>query len=105
MASPPVQLQKRALSLNTIPRRHPTEAYLPCLVALPSTSLAHEAEIVQEASSVIPVSSRYSFSDNCNDAACMFSSRCAIEEVPGMGSIIGDRFSRSEERRVGKECR
>ena len=30
---------------------------------------------VQEASSVIPVSSRYSFSDNCNDVACMFSSR------------------------------
>ncbi len=49
--------------------------------------------LVQEASSAIPVSSRYSSSVNCNDAACTFSSRCAIEEVPGMGSIIGDRFS------------
>jgi suppressor of ftsI len=34
-----------------------------------------EAGLVQEASSVIPVSSRYSSSDNCNDAARMFSSR------------------------------
>jgi len=30
---------------------------------------------------------------NCNDAACTFSSRCTIDVVPGMGSIIGDRLS------------
>ena len=50
-------------------------------------------EPVQEASSAIPVSSKLSSSVNCNDAACTFSSRCAIEEVPGIGSTIGDRFS------------
>jgi hypothetical protein len=66
---------------------------LPCLATLSSTSRADEADLVQEASSVIPVSSKYSFSDSCKDAACTFSARCAVEEVPGMGSIIGDRFS------------
>jgi len=49
--------------------------------------------LVQEANSAIPVSSRYSASVNCNDAADTFSSRCATEEVPGMGSMTGDRFS------------
>ena len=47
----------------------------------------------QEASSAIPISSKNSSSVNCSDAACTFSSRCKIDEVPGMGSIIGDRFS------------
>jgi hypothetical protein len=47
----------------------------------------------QEASAAIPLSSEYSSSVNRKDAACTFSSRWATEEVPGMGSIIGDRFS------------
>src|SRR5262249_45435325 len=38
-------------------------------------------------------SSRYSPSVNRRDAARTFSSRCSIEEVPGMGNVTGDRFS------------
>jgi len=30
---------------------------------------------------------------NSMRAAAMFSSRCATEDVPGMGSMLGDRFS------------
>src|SRR3979411_1428855 len=40
-----------------------------------------------------PVSCMYSSSFNRNDAASTFSSRCSIDEVPGIGSIIGERFS------------
>src|SRR5436305_9244929 len=47
----------------------------------------------QEASAAIPLSSRYCSSVNCSAAACTFSARCASEDVPGMGSITGDRFS------------
>ena len=42
---------------------------------------------------VIPVSSRFSSSVNRKEAACTFSSRCSIEEVPGIGSMMGDRLS------------
>ena len=57
--------------------------------------LGNDAEnsYVQEASSVTPVSSRYSSSVNRKEAACRFSSRCLIEEVPGIGSMTGDRFN------------
>src|SRR6266850_1683049 len=39
------------------------------------------------------VSSRYSSSLNRREAPRTFSSRGTIEEVPGIGSMIGDRFS------------
>ena len=39
------------------------------------------------------VSSRYSSSVNRKEAARTFSSRCSIEEVPGMGSTTADRFN------------
>src|SRR5260370_22336474 len=48
---------------------------------------------VQEASSATPASCWYSWSLNRNDAASTFSSRCLTDEVPGMGSITGERFS------------
>ena len=37
--------------------------------------------------------SSYSASDKRREAAATFCSRCSIEEVPGMGSIMGDRRS------------
>src|SRR2546429_2486110 len=42
-------------------------------------------------SSGIRESSSYSRSDRRREAAATFSSRCSIEEVPGMGSMMGDR--------------
>jgi hypothetical protein len=52
-----------------------------------------ERSYVQEASSVTPVNSRYSSSVNRKEAACIFSSRCLIAEVPGIGTMTGDRFN------------
>ena len=34
----------------------------------------------------------YSSSVKWSEAAAMFCSRCSIEEVPGIGNIIGERF-------------
>jgi hypothetical protein len=53
--------------------------------------LALEASDAQR--SATAASSRYSSSVNRKEAACTFSSRCSIEDVPGIGSITGDRFN------------
>src|SRR6266849_4890016 len=47
----------------------------------------------ENASSGTPASSANSSSVNRNDPASMFSSRCSTEEVPGIGSVNGERCS------------
>jgi hypothetical protein len=60
---------------------------------IPRSLRVWEGGYLREASSVTPVSSWYSSAVNRKEAACTFSSRCLIEEVPGIGSMTGDRFN------------
>ena len=57
------------------------------------TSATDHLRLLEAASFATPESCAYSSSLNRKDAASTFSSRWGIEEVPGIGSMTGDRFN------------
>jgi hypothetical protein len=77
----------------SLPEPGPNEILASLAALRERTSVTDHLRVLEAASFATPESCAYSSSLNRKEAASTFSSRWGIDEVPAIGSMIGDRFS------------